>query len=56
MTGQYSKFSMLDETVAGKVKFRDGSTVRIEGKGIVALRCKNGDDRILQEVYSIPTL
>lgn len=28
----------------GQVKFGDGSTVKIEGKGKVAFRCKNGEE------------
>lgn len=56
MTGQRGKFKELDESVTGKVKFGDGSTVNIEGKGSVAFQCKNGDERILQEVYFIPNL
>lgn len=47
MTGQLSKFNELDKNVKGQVKFGDGSTVQIEGKGTILLRCKNGEDRIL---------
>lgn len=56
MTGQRGKFKKLDERVTGKVKFGDGSTVNIRGKGIVSFRCKNGEEKILKEVYYIPTL
>ena len=56
MTGQRGKFKELDERVTGKVRFGDGSTVTIEGKGSVAFQCKNGEERILQEVYFIPNL
>ena len=35
MTGQRSKFTELDESVTGRVKFGDGSTVRIQRKGSV---------------------
>ena len=35
MTGQRSKFTELDESVTGRVKFGDGSTVSIQGKGSV---------------------
>ena len=48
MTGQKTKFRDLDETVTGEVKFGDGLTVGI--------KCKNGEDRLLCEVYFIPTL
>lgn len=56
MTGQRGKFKELDERVTGKVKFGDGSTVNIEGKGSVAFQCKNGEEKLLKEVYYIPNL
>ncbi|XP_074363905.1 uncharacterized protein LOC141704579, partial [Apium graveolens] len=56
MTGEYSKFDKLDESIVGQVKFGDGSVVQIKGKGSITLRCKNGEDRKLKEVYYIPSL
>lgn len=56
MTGQRSKFKDLDENVTGQVKFGDGSIVHIKGKGSVAIKCKTGEERILQQVYYIPSL
>lgn len=56
MTGRKSKFTFLDESVTGVVKFGDGSSVRIEGKGSIMLHCKNGEERCLKNVYYIPTL
>ncbi|XP_074328328.1 uncharacterized protein LOC141666234 [Apium graveolens] len=56
MTGQRSKFDVLDENVTGKVKFGDGSMVQIKGKGSIVLKCKNGEERTLREVYYIPSL
>ncbi|KAL8123295.1 hypothetical protein AgCh_011318 [Apium graveolens] len=41
MTGQREKFKDIDESVNGLVRFRDGSTVNIKGKGTVAFKCKN---------------
>lgn len=38
------------------MKFGDGSTVEILGKGSILLQCKNGDHRFLSEVYYIPKL
>ncbi|XP_074378660.1 uncharacterized protein LOC141720209 [Apium graveolens] len=49
MTGQRSKFKELNENVTGQVRFGDGSTVDIKGKGSVILSCKNGEERILDE-------
>ena len=56
MTGQKSKFKELDESITGQVKFGDGSKVKIEGKGTINFKCKNGEERTLHEVYFIPTL
>ena len=56
MTGQRKKFSDLDESVTGEVRFGDGSTVIIKGKGSIQLNCKNGEKRFLREVYYIPSL
>lgn len=56
MTGGKEKFRELDNTIRGYVKFGDGSRVRIEGKGSIIFQCKNGEKRLLQEVYFIPSL
>lgn len=56
MTGYKLKFRELDEGVTGRVRFGDGSTVEIKGKGSVTFVCKNGEERILKEVYYIPKL
>lgn len=39
-----------------QVRFGDDSTVSIKGNGSVHFTCKNGEERILKEVYYIPTL
>ncbi|KAL8119271.1 hypothetical protein AgCh_016698 [Apium graveolens] len=56
MTGEKEKFKELDEGVTGQVRFGDGSTVDIKGKGTICLRYKNGEERLLKDVYFIPTL
>lgn len=56
MTGHCEKFSELNESVTGQVRFGDGSTVKIDGKGTITLKCKNGDEHMLREVYFIPML
>lgn len=56
MTGEKNKFNKLDENITGQVHFGDGSTVLIRGKGSVLLKCKNGEQRLLHEVYFIPSL
>lgn len=56
MTGQKSKFKILDENVTGQVKFGDGSMVEIKGKGTTSFKCKNGEERELHEVFFIPSL
>lgn len=56
MTGDKEKFVELDQRITGLVKFGDGSTVKIEGKGTIIFRCKNEEVRKLHEVFYIPTL
>lgn len=56
MTGFRSKFTELDEKITGQVRFGDGSSVKIEGKGTVMFVCKNGEEFALHEVYYIPSL
>ncbi|XP_074352568.1 uncharacterized protein LOC141691708 [Apium graveolens] len=56
MTGQKGKFKDLDENVKGVVRFGDGSSVDIKGKGTVSFKCKNGEEKSLRDVYFIPKL
>ncbi|XP_074363992.1 uncharacterized protein LOC141704701 [Apium graveolens] len=56
MIGQFSKFREIDTKVTGQVKFGNGSMVQIKGKGSIILKCKNGESRVMNEVYYIPTL
>lgn len=56
MTGQRSKCKDMDEGVIGEVKFGDGSTLKIQGKGSVHFTTDDGKDCVLKEVYFIPSL
>ncbi|KAJ9535047.1 hypothetical protein OSB04_un001882 [Centaurea solstitialis] len=56
MTGNYSYFSELNKRITGRVKFGDGSCVRIEGKGSILFVGKNGEQKLLKDVYYIPLL
>lgn len=56
MSGFKSKFTELNEKITRLVSFGDGSKVKIEGKGSVSFACKNGEIRIFEDVYFIPTL
>ena len=56
MTGDLGKFSSLDEGVTSKVRFGDGSTVEIKGRGTILFQCKTGDQWALTEVFFIPKL
>jgi hypothetical protein len=40
----------------GKVRFGDGSSVEIKGKGTLVFQCKSGDQWLLHDVYFIPRL
>nr|GEU95199.1 reverse transcriptase [Tanacetum cinerariifolium] len=56
MTGDCLKFHELDKYVSGRVKFGNSLMVAIMGKGSVLFDVKNGDQRLLNEVYFIPNL
>lgn len=56
MTGQKGKFTELNESFHGQVKFGDGSVVHIQGKGNISLQCKIGEQRLLTDVYYMPRL
>ncbi|KAD7117216.1 hypothetical protein E3N88_04484 [Mikania micrantha] len=56
MTGCSSHFSSIDKEVSGLVRFGDGSKVRIMGRGTIVFDCKNGEQRVVNDVYYIPDL
>ncbi|GJY25650.1 hypothetical protein Tco_0400376 [Tanacetum coccineum] len=56
MTGNYSYFSELDENIIRRVRFGDGSCVSIKGKGLILFQGKNGEQKLLKDVYYIPAL
>ena len=56
MTGDASQFFELNFAVGGTVRFGDGSTVRIEGRGTVLFETRNGEHKALTDVYYIPKL
>ena len=56
MTGDDSVFAELDRSVSGKVRFGDGSIVKIRGRGTVMFAIDNDRHRELLGVYRIPKL
>lgn len=56
MTGDRLKFRDIDQAVFGKVRFGDGSSVEIMGKGSILFQGKTGDQWLLRDVYFIPKL
>jgi hypothetical protein len=56
MTGDLHKFRTIDKSVSGKVRFGDGSTVDIQGKGSILFEGSSGDQWELYDVYYIPKL
>ncbi|XP_024013779.1 uncharacterized protein LOC112087880 [Eutrema salsugineum] len=56
MTGNRSYFSKIDESVTGKVRFGDDSRIDIKGKGSILFVSKDGEKKILADVYFIPDL
>ena len=47
MNNHREKFQELDESFTGRVKFFDGSTIQIIGKGTIVFKCENGDQKAL---------
>lgn len=56
MIGDVSQFFELNSGVVGTVKFGDGSTVRIKGRGTVLFETRSGEHKALTDVYFIPRL
>ncbi|XP_076912938.1 uncharacterized protein LOC143571386 [Bidens hawaiensis] len=56
MTGTKSYFSDLDETIDGQVRFGDSSCVDIKRKGSITNICDDGVERVITNVYFIPSL
>ena len=56
MTDNLTYFSKLGQRVTGKVKFGDDSKIDIKGKGSILFATKNGERKILSDVYYIPDL
>ncbi|GJT66238.1 uncharacterized mitochondrial protein-like protein [Tanacetum coccineum] len=54
--GNYSYFSELNENITSHIKFGDGSCVRIKGKGFILFQGKNGEQKLLKDIYYIPAL
>ena len=56
MSGNRLFFFDLDEKIKGMVKFGDDLRIEIKGKGSVRFLLKNGDRKVLNNVYFIPDL
>ncbi|WVZ70894.1 hypothetical protein U9M48_019523 [Paspalum notatum var. saurae] len=56
MTGRREAFAELDTAITSSVKFGDGSTVTIRGRGTMVFKCQNGEHHALTDVYYIPQL
>ena len=56
MTGCRDAFSEPDHSVAGDVRFGDGSVVEICGRGTVIFSGRNGEHKAFSDVYYIPRL
>jgi hypothetical protein len=51
-----AQFSELNLSVEGTVRFGDGRTVEIEGRGTVLFELKDSGHKVLTDVYYIPRL
>lgn len=56
MSGDKRYFKKINEAITGKVKFGDDSRIDIKGKGSIEFIDRNGETRIMNDVYYIPSL
>ena len=56
MNGNRMFFVTLDETITGQVRFGDDSRIDIRGKGSIQFVFREGEKKILNNVYYIPGL
>ncbi|XP_023772790.1 uncharacterized protein LOC111921438 [Lactuca sativa] len=56
MTRNYTYFSELNKNITGKVRFGDGSCVSIKGKGSILFEGKSGEQKLMKDIYYIPSL
>ena len=56
MCGDKLKFASIDENVQGNVSFGDSSKIQICGKGTILISSKNGNHRLIYDVYYFPKL
>lgn len=56
MCGNREFFLNVDESVTGKVRFRDDSCIDIKGKGSIRFVFKGGEKKVLYNVYYMPDL
>lgn len=56
MTGDHALFIELDDSAKGSIKFSDNSVVGISGHGTVMFAIREGEHRVLTDVYFIPRL
>jgi hypothetical protein len=50
MSGDQSAFTEIDQKVHGIIRFWDGTVANIEGRGMIMLKCKTGDHKLLAVV------
>jgi hypothetical protein len=56
MMSARSAFAELNSRVRRAIRFEDGSTIDIKGRGTVLVKCKIGKHQKLTGVYHIPSL
>ena len=56
MTRNKELFSSLDTSIQSEVKLGNDSKVKVNGKGVILVYVKNGERRIIHDVYYVPIL
>jgi len=56
MIGNKNSFIKLDENIKSNIALGDGRTQEVGGKGMIAIKAKNGTRKFIQDVLYIPGL
>ena len=56
MTNDRELFVKIDENFSNSVILGDGKSERVEGKGVIAVQSRSGEQKFIHDVLYVPTL